>query len=227
MHSDSSEKTFSRALSQQLATKLLAHLDLSRYPAMGGEAGQWLRAADQRLDALPYIESGRLNVVMQLSDEGAQVIPVTFVQGEIALLSVLFSDEPIFGDLVAAEALRLRWLPIRDVESILLQHKDMLVLLVRFLAQRLREVRARERGWLERSVHGRVRAGLARIALETRPAPGMPWLVPATHEHLAMRCGVSRPKLSNELKQLENAGILRLNRGAIEILNYAVLSSLS
>jgi CRP-like cAMP-binding protein len=55
----------------------------------------------------------------------------------------------------------------------------------------------------------------------------MPWLVPATHEHLAMRCGVSRPKLSNELKQLENAGILRLNRGAIEILNYAVLSSLS
>jgi CRP-like cAMP-binding protein len=227
MSFDSSEKALSRALSQQLATELLAHLNLSRYPPVVAEGGQWLRGADQRLDALPYIESGRLNVVVQLNDEGAQVIPVTFVQGEIALLSVLFSDEPIFGDLVAAEALRIRWLPIRDVEAILLQHKDLLVLLVHFLAQRLREVRARERGWLERGVQGRVRAGLARIALETRPAPGMPWLVPVTHEHLAMRCGVSRPKLSNELKHLENAGTVRLNRGAIEILNYPALTSVS
>lgn len=216
----------SRALSQQLAKGLLARLDLARCPVQRVESGQWLRTADQRLDALPYVESGRLHVVVQLNDQGVQVIPVTFVEGEVALLSVLFSDEPLRGDLVAAEPLRVRWLPIREVQSVLLQHKELLVLLVRFLAQRLREVRVRERGWLERGVEGRVRAGLARIALETRPADGSAWLVPGTHEHLALRCGVSRPKLSNGLKQLEHAGIVRLHRGAVEIVDYAALSDI-
>ena len=217
--------TRSRALSQRLASGLLARLDLARYPVQRVDRGRWLRRADQRLDALPYIERGRLDAVLQLGDEGTQVIPVTFVDGEIALLSALFSDEPLYGELVAASELSLRWLLIRDVEGELLQDKDLLVLLVRFLAQRLREVRARERGWLERGVHGRVCAGLARVALETPPSPGRPWLIPATHEHLAMRCGVSRPKLSHALKQLEGAGVLRLNRGVIELLDYAALSS--
>lgn len=221
------QDTRSRVLSQQLAETLLGRVDLARYPLQSVDRGRWLWRSDQRLESLPYIESGRLDTVLQLGDEGTQVIPVTFSQGEIALLSALFSDEPLHGDLVAAEPLRLRWLPIRDVEAILLADKDLLVLLMRFLAQRLREVRARERGWLERSVHGRVRAGLARVALEAPPAPGRPWLIPGTHEHLALRCGVSRPKLSQELKQLELAGVLRLSRGEIELLDYTALTAVS
>jgi CRP-like cAMP-binding protein len=69
-------------------------------------------------------------------------------------------------------------------------------------------------------------AGLARVALEATPdRQGDPWLVSATHEHLAQRCGVSRPKLSQELKQLEHAGVLRLDRGRIELLDYSALTS--
>jgi CRP-like cAMP-binding protein len=219
------EQTRSRALSQQLAAALLMRLDRSRYPVQRVGPGKWLRTAEERLDALPYIESGRLDAVLQLGAEGNQVIPVTFVTGEIALLSALFSDEPLYGELVAASDLSLRWIPIRDIEAALLQDNELLVQLVRFLAQRLREVRARERGWLERGVHGRVCAGLARVALETRPEAGRPWFIPATHEHLALRCGVSRPKLSHELKQLENAGVLRLSRGVIEVLNYEALAA--
>jgi CRP-like cAMP-binding protein len=44
-------------------------------------------------------------------------------------------------------------------------------------------------------------------------------VIVATHEDLAARCGVSRPKVSGELKRLEKAGWLRLDRGAIEILD--------
>jgi CRP-like cAMP-binding protein len=218
-------ETRSRVLSQQLAGALLGKLDLARCPIQSVEQGRWLRSSDRRLDALPYIESGRLDAVLQLGDEGTQVIPVTFGRGEIGLLSALFSEEPLYGDLVAAEPLRLRWLPLEDVETALQADKDLLVLLVRVLAQRLREVRARERGWLERGVQGRVRAGLARVALEMPPRPGEPWLIPATHEHLALRCGVSRSKLSLELKQLELAGVLRLSRGRIELLDYKTLTT--
>ena len=99
------DKTRSRAISQQLADTLLGRLDLARYPLQSVERGRWLRSSDQRLDALPYIESGRLHAVLQLGSDGTQVIPVSFSRGEIALLSALFSDEPLHGDLVAAEPL--------------------------------------------------------------------------------------------------------------------------
>lgn len=219
------EKTRSLALARQLSTDVLSRLDLARYPAHSVEKGRLLIDSRQRLDALPYVESGRLDAVLDVRDDGVEVIPVTFCRGEIALLSALFSEGPLHGRIVAAEPLKLRWLPIEAVESVLLGDKELLLMLVRFLAQRLREVRARERAWLERGVQGRVRAGLARVALESAPAPGEPWLISATHEHLASRCGVSRPKLSQELKQLENAGILRLNRGRIELLDYSALTA--
>lgn len=213
-------------LAHQLAAGLVARLDLERHPVQSVNKGRWLKTSSQRLEALPFIESGRLDAVLQVGDEGVQVIPVTFGRGEIALLSALFSDEPIHGELLAAEPLRLRWLPIRELESALQQDQHLLLLLVKFLAQRLREVRARERSWLQRGVHERVCAGLARVALEATPdTPGGPWIVSATHEHLAQRCGVSRPKLSQELKQLEHAGILRLDRGSIELLDYSALTS--
>lgn len=210
----------------QLAAGLTAHLDLSRHPIVMVQKGRWLKPSRECLVALPYIERGRLDAVLQVGDEGVKVIPVTFGPGEIALLSTLFSDEPIHGELLAAEDLYVRWLPVRNLEALLSQERPLLLLLVRFLSQRLQEVRARERAWLERGVHERVCAGLARVALESPPAAsGAPWYVTATHEHLAHRCGVSRPKLSQALKRLENAGALRLSRGRIELLDYAAVSS--
>jgi CRP-like cAMP-binding protein len=44
-------------------------------------------------------------------------------------------------------------------------------------------------------------------------------MIAVTHDKLAARCGLSRPKLSQELKRLELAGTLRLHRGAIEIVD--------
>lgn len=219
-------ETRSPALARQLGADVLARLNLSGVPVQSVDKGKWLKSSDQRLYALPYIESGRLDAVLHFGEDGSQVIPVTFGPGELALLSALFSDEPIYGDLIAARPLQFRWLPIKDVEAVLLSDKDLLVVLARFLTQRLREVRARERGWLERGVHERVLAGLTRIALETVPTgPDEPWLIPSTHEQLAFRCGVSRPKLSKELKQLESTGALRQRRGSIELLDYSVLTA--
>ena len=43
--------------------------------------------------------------------------------------------------------------------------------------------------------------------------------VHATHEELAARCGVSRPKLTTELKRLEAQGLIRRGRGALDILS--------
>lgn len=220
------QQTRSRQFAHQFAREALTKLNINRYPLQKVEKGRWLKMSDQRLSALPFIESGRLDAVLNVGEEGTQVIPVIFSRGEIALLSALFSEEPIHGNLVAAEPLLVRWIPLADLETALLEDQGLLLILVKFLAQRLREVRARERGWLERGVHERVCAGVARVALESPPAsPDGPWSIFTTHEHLASRCGVSRPKLSQELKHLEHEGVVRLNRGRVDVLDFSSLTS--
>ena len=211
----------SRLLGQQLALAVLAQLHGTPPRQALLEAGHLVNRLQ---DSLLYVESGRLDAVMQLDDQGAQVIPVSFRPGEFAFLSGLFSQAPLKSALVAAEPTRVLVVPRDRVEQILLANKSLLVLLVRFLSHRLIEVRARERGWLERGVQGRVRSVLARVALDHVPDVGAPWLITETHEHLALRCGVSRSKLTMQLKQLESEGILMRRRGVIEVLDYAGLA---
>jgi CRP-like cAMP-binding protein len=82
-------------------------------------------------------------------------------------------------------------------------------------------VQSREHTWLESGVHERVCASLARIIDGLTPPASGDLVITATHESLAARCGVSRPRLSRELKQLEESGRLRLRRGTIEVLDRA------
>lgn len=226
LNRENPEHKDSRALNREFVSDLAQRLDLSAYPLAMVPAGRWLLRTAERLTRLPLVVCGTLEAVYQLGDQGNQVIPVTFSSGELAMISALFSTAALQVDLMAAEDVSLRWVPIADLEKCLLSSQDLLVLMVRFLAQRLREVQLRERGWLERGVHLRVCAALVRVARDTPPRPDGRWFINATHEHLASRCGVSRPKLSHELKRMEHAGRLKLHRGAIEILDRSGFSSL-
>jgi CRP/FNR family transcriptional regulator len=221
----SDETDSSPALNRRLAQALVRHLDAELGPPRRAAVGAVLCRAGERPPRLPLVIAGRLDAVLHLSAQGLQVIPITFVAGEIAMLSALFASRPLQADLVAAEASTLRWLPVSAIEQALLRDGELLVMLVRFLAQRLREVQMRERVWLERGVHARVCATLARLAREQPPMPGQPPAVMATHEQLSLRCGVSRPKLSHELKRLEKAGTLRLRRGVIDVLDLPALDA--
>lgn len=199
---------------------LAPYVNLAERTPLRIAAGTTLMWAGDRVTRIAFLETGHVNAVLHLhGDDGGQVIPITFGDGEVVALSRLFGEEPGQLDLVAATELRIRWVPTVEVELALLQHPELLVLLVQFLAARLREVQMREAGWVERGVHERLCAALARMAREWPPQPGARWLINATHEDLAARCGVSRPKVSGELKRLEQAGWLRLDRGVIEILD--------
>jgi CRP-like cAMP-binding protein len=201
-----------------MVTALAGVLDLDAYAMHRPAAGQMLSRAGALAKQLPLVVAGSIDAVLHVGSQGNLVIPISFESGELAMVSTLFSDKPGHADLVAGPGVALRWIPVPDIERCLLQHRELLVLLVRFLAQRLREVQSRERGWLERGVPERVCVAIAR-AMHNVPAreDGRHWLE-TTHEHLAARSGVSRPKLSMELKRLEKDGHLRLHRGAIEIL---------
>ena len=132
---------------------------------------------------------------------------------------MLFTQQPSTVDLVAGSEIAVRWAAVSDIEAALLADQELLVLLVRFLAQRLREVQVRERAWIERGVHERASATLERLARQAPRDDAGHAVIIATHEELAERSGVSRPKLSPALKRLDQAGRHRLERKAIRIID--------
>jgi CRP-like cAMP-binding protein len=208
----------SRALSRELARSLSSPLKLTARPLQRLPLGTALLEVGQSVTRLAFLDAGRIDAVLH-GAVGTPVVPLSFGAGEIVLLSQLFCDRTSGVGLVAGEDCTLRWVPIEEIEDALRRDASALLLLTRFLAQRLREVQVRERAWAERGVHERVCAALARLAAEQPPRADSRVLIATTHEQLAARCGVSRPKASLALKRLEQAGRVRLDRGAIELLD--------
>jgi CRP/FNR family cyclic AMP-dependent transcriptional regulator len=166
---------------------------------------------------LPMVEQGRLQAVIPPGVDGQRVVPVLFEPGETAMCSQLFSTEPMTADVVADEPCVLRWLPRALIEAAVTRDPALAAPLLQFLAQRLREVQAREQVWLSRGVRARLWAALRREIGSSRPADDGCWHLALTHEQLAERAGVSRPKLSQALKALEREGLLQLGRGHLSV----------
>lgn len=213
-------RTESHQWSRRLGQVLGDRLSVGSQPVVHVRTGKILLPAGQAITRLPLLLSGRLDCVLPLQDgEASSLIPISFEAGEIAMLSQLFCNAPVWVDVVAAQDCTLHWLPVADLEKLLEADPALLLLLTRFLAHRLRDVQIRERSWVERSVHHRVRMQLMRLAQSTEPDNRGIRTIRATHEELSARCGVSRPKLTLELKRLEEDGVLQRGRGCIEILD--------
>lgn len=211
----------SRQLNQQFVAALREVLPLSTFDARHHFAGQRVLSADLVPSALPLVESGALQAVTWLPDGEPQALPVSYEPGELALSSQLFAATPANIDLVCATDSVLRWLPQTAIEATLREHPDVLALLAHFLAQRIREVQVRERIWLERGASERIWASLLQAATQSGVACGWGVRLTLTHDQLATRCGISRPKLSRELKRLEAAGLVRLGRGWLDVRDVA------
>ena len=210
----------SRQLGRKFASALAQPMELKSKPLHRFEAGVILCRAGDRVTQLPYVMSGRLDAVVHVPGaQGGQIVPISFRAGEMAFLSYLFNQLPSGSDLLVGEPSTIQWLPLRDIEACLLNDQSLLLALVRFLGQRLREVQARERSWAARGVEPRLCAGLARMTADLPSRADGRTVVVATHEQLAASCGISRPKASIALKALEGNGILKLGRGWIEVLN--------
>jgi CRP-like cAMP-binding protein len=222
-----STPTDSHHWSRQLGQALAERLRVDRQAVVQVGAGKILLPAGQAITRLPLLLSGRLDCVLPLQQgEAGSLIPISFEAGEIAMLSQLFCNAPVWVDVVAAQDCTLRWLPVAALEALLRSDAQLLLMLTQFLAHRLRDVQIRERSWVERSVHHRVLMQLVRLAQKTTPDAQGCRVIHATHEELAARCGVSRPKLTLELKRLEAQGLIRRGRGFIEILKPLTESSL-
>lgn len=212
---ESASSRASRRLNRQFSQLLAQRLDLARCRLQAVDMGRVVMSAGSRPRSLPMVESGRLQAVVHLGRDGQRVVPVLFEAGETAMCSQLFSDEPMSADVVAAAPCRLRWIPRLAIESIIVRDPTLATPLLQFLAQRLREVQAREQVWLARGVRARLLAALRREIAGSPPSSEGGWTLALTHEQLAERAGVSRPKISLALRALERDGVLQRGRGRL------------
>ena len=218
----------SQSLARQLAQSLAQPVDLKTRPKHRVAVGQTLIKTGDKVARLPFVMSGRLNAVVNVpGKQGSQIVPIAFGAGEIALLSYLFNHLPSGIDLVAAQASTIQWISVEDIEIALLHDPQLMVLLVKFLSLRLREVQARERASFARNVPSRLSASLTRMLMDLPTRLDARLLIHATHEQLAASCGVSRPKTSLALKKMEQDGILKLGRKWLEVLNVKALQILA
>ena len=223
---DPVEASPSQELSRALARALEASSPVRRRSVMLYGPGQLLIPAGAPVTRLPVVESGCVQAVMQRArQQGTEIVPIEFRAGEIVMLSYLFSAQASTVNMVAVEPTAVRWWDARALEKAIFADQAMVLLLVRFLGQRLREVQDRERTWVERSVLSRVSATLLRMASVAGQGTDR-CLLQVTHEEIARRAGVSRPKTTIAIKKLREAGAVMPGRAQIEVLDLAVLRSL-
>lgn len=175
----------------------------------------------ERIRALVYVDAMLGAVIHPAADDGNPDVPLSWGECELAMVSSLFTREPVAADVVVAQDATFLWLPVTALEDSLLRSRDLLVLLMTYQSRRLREVQLREQVWLERNVHHRLCPRLARISFGLPENDDGHMVLDATCETLAARCGVSRPRMPKEPKPLEEVGRVKLGRGSVEIVDRA------
>lgn len=215
--------TQSTTHNQQIYQLLMAHLELhKRAPWHVAQRGVIL-PAQQRSRHVYCLAQGEAHVELYPHNaEGSRVIPMSFHAGMVLLVHTPYDDRPDPGTIVASSDAILYPVTHDEFRHVMHAEVSRLEIVTHFLAHRLLEARKREQQWVARGVQERLALTLDYMAAE-RPGDDATVTLKATHELVAERSGLSRAKVSKELKRLEQAGHLRLARSGIEILNREAL----
>jgi CRP/FNR family transcriptional regulator, cyclic AMP receptor protein len=212
----------SRLLQQTLsAIPLFADLDQRAQQALARcmrerhyRAGQYLTYEGQPAEALFVVLSGRVRLARTANDGREQVLAVVG-SGEV------FNMEPLLdGGLTPATARAMSYvscllLPDDALVPLIRQFPDLALVLMRQMAEQLREQAA----LIEDLGFRSVRARLARLLL-SEAASGTAML---TQAELAARAGTVREIVGRTLRQMADEGLVALKRGQVIVLDAAGL----
>ncbi|MEZ4332381.1 MAG: Crp/Fnr family transcriptional regulator [Myxococcota bacterium] len=147
------------------------------------------------------------------------------VIGEIALLD----GEPRSATVIAVEATTLVTLHRRDFLPFLEAHPSASVALARTLAARVRRLSERTEDRQTMALPARMAKRLLALAEEhgKRPVVGGPVEVRLPQQDLADLVGTTRESVNKQLREWEQAGLVRLGRGRVALLAPEALSKLA
>lgn len=169
-------------------------------------------------DACYLIESGRVRIC-NFTESGKEVSMGELLPGDCLGEIGLIDGLPRFNTAIAVEDSRVLVLKRADFDQLYQAHPEIPQQLNRQLAYRVRLIYLQAEEANALSLAQRLARTLARLgysAGETRE-DGEILVQPVSHEALAHMLGATRQAVSQEMKRLERAGLIRISYGKVFI----------
>ncbi|GAB4285284.1 MAG: Crp/Fnr family transcriptional regulator [Roseovarius sp.] len=193
---------------------------LRRLPVAEVEAGAILFRPGEASKGFVIVLSGRIDVFLT-GASGREILLYAVAPGQSCVQSTLglLGGEPYSAEAIAREDTRLVLVP-QDIFAHLMDDSPAFR---RFVFAAFAERMQSMMHLLERVAFQRVEARLARCLLERAQEATLR----ATHAEIATMIGTAREVVSRRLDALERRGVLRLDRGAVHILDIRALAALA
>jgi CRP/FNR family cyclic AMP-dependent transcriptional regulator len=171
-----------------------------------------------RSDACYLVRSGDLRVTREHPD-GRAIALATLGPGDLFVELAMLDGEARSASVETLSDAELLALPAADVRRLLADHPEISVKLIAALTRRLRETNERVARQSFQTVPSRVAGVLTQlIAEESAPTGRQGITIRMTQADLAQLAGTSRESVSRFLATLERAGVVRVGRGRVTVL---------
>lgn len=181
-------------------------------------AGQYIMLEGETPQGLLMVQQGRVRLSCAAPDGREQVLDVVEAGGMLNLVP-LFDGEPTPTTARALSAVECMLLPRDDMDTLLSQHPQLARALLATMARQLRELLDLVEDLAFRSVRARV---ARHLLAEARDAP-----IRLTQQDLAERVGTVREMAGRVLRQFSDEGLIRLERGKVQVLDATALAAAS
>ncbi len=169
-------------------------------------------------DACYLVRSGDLRVTREHSD-GRAIALATLGVGDIFGELAMFDGEARSASVETLSDAELLALPAADFRRLLADHPEIAVKLIAALTRRLRETNERVSRQSFQTVPSRVAGVLTQLIAEEAAAEARQGVtIHMTQADLAQLAGTSRESVSRFLATLERAGVVRVGRGRVTVL---------
>ncbi len=169
-------------------------------------------------DACYLVRSGDLRVTREHSD-GRAIALATLSSGDIFGELAMFDGEARSASVETLSDSELLALPATDFRSLLADHPEIAVKLIAALTRRIRETNERVSRQSFQTVPSRVAGVLTQLIAEEAAAEVRQGVtIRMTQADLAQLAGTSRESVSRFLATLERAGVVRVGRGRVTVL---------
>jgi CRP/FNR family transcriptional regulator len=170
-----------------------------------------------RSDACYLVRSGDLRVTREHPD-GRAIALATLGPGDLFGELAMLDGEARSASVETLSDVELLALPAADMRRLLADHPEISVKLIAALTRRLRETNERVARQSFQTVPSRVAGVLTQlIAEETTTQGGQGVTIRMTQADLAQLAGTSRESVSRFLATLERAGVVRVGRGRVTV----------
>jgi CRP/FNR family transcriptional regulator, cyclic AMP receptor protein len=172
--------------------------------------GEWIFVLGDPADRIYLLQEGRMKITA-LTEDGHEVLHEIIGPGQIFGHTSTILGIPRTSSAQVLEASLLCEMRRKDFESLLTEHPEFLLQLLKSVGLRLKKAEAQLLNVICNDVSTRVREALIDlIASEPGIPPDHVVRIRITQQDLANLIGASRQKTSQALKELEGSGVLRL-----------------